>query len=405
MKKRLIALLLVVALLIPAGIASAATWYRVNTSTVKVRFLPSESAEVLDSYRKDWAATINKKTKDGWAYVTFSNGAQGYVQTKYLSKSSSYKAWVAYDNTALRMKPDGGATAIATLAKGLKISVISHGANYDYVNAGSFGYGYIVNSRLSKKQVKASGNESKSNVETGGNYYAWVLIAGDRTVNMRKLPSTNAAVLKKYHTGTKVYVLEHSSTWDKVEVDGLTGWIQTQYLNKNEPAPTATPDPDSGKQSGSTGYTAYVVTENKKPVNARKGNSTNYSVRFKVPYGAPVLVLKHEKSWDYIQYNGQKGYVQNKYLELTKPSDAGEIVTQDPSVTATPAPAFQPYDATVNINDLNFHRDKGDWSSNVNGVGRLQAGWTVRVLKVEGDWAYVEYAGYKGWVHKKYITP
>ena len=52
MKKRLIALLLVLALLLPAGIALAATkYYRVNTTSLKVRFLPSESAEVLGSYR------------------------------------------------------------------------------------------------------------------------------------------------------------------------------------------------------------------------------------------------------------------------------------------------------------------------------------------------------------------
>ena len=81
MKKRLIALLLVLALLIPAGIASAATWYRVNTSSLKVRFLPDDSAKVLGSYRKDYACTVSS-TKNGWSYVTFSNGTEGYVQSK-----------------------------------------------------------------------------------------------------------------------------------------------------------------------------------------------------------------------------------------------------------------------------------------------------------------------------------
>lgn len=405
MKKRLIALLLVAVLLIPAGIASAATWYRVNTSSVKVRFLNSESANVLASYRRDYAATVNKFTDDGWAYVTFSNGFQGYVQKKYLTKGKSYGAWVAYDDTALRVKPEGTGSAKATLAKGTKVTVLTHGSNYDYVSVKDFGTGYIVNSRLSKKKVAASGSESKSTAETGGGYYAWVNIAGGRTVNLRNNPSENAPVIKTYGTGTKVYVVEHSNTWDKVQVDGQTGWIKTQFLFTNEPAPTATPAPSGQPGGGGNGYTAYVYTGNKKPVNARKGNSTNYSVQFKVPYGAPVLVLKHEKTWDYIQYNGKKGYVQNKYLQLSKPSDAGEIITQDPSVTITPAPAFQPYDATVTVDNLNFHRQKGDWSSNVNGVGRLQAGYPVKVLKIEGGWAQVEYMGYKGWVHKQYISP
>ena len=90
MKKRLIALLLVLALLIPVGVASAATWYRVNTSSLKVRYLPDDSANVLGSYRKDYACTVSS-TKDGWSYVTFSNGTEGYVLAKYITKASSYK--------------------------------------------------------------------------------------------------------------------------------------------------------------------------------------------------------------------------------------------------------------------------------------------------------------------------
>ena len=209
MKKRLIALLLVLALLIPAGIASAATWYRVNTSSLKVRFLPDDSAKVLGSYRKDYAATVSS-TKNGWSYVTFSNGTEGYVQSKYISKASSYKAWVTKDDTSLRKGPDGNFDAIASLAKGTKVSVLSHGSKYDYVSAGDLGSGYIMNGLLSKKQVKASGNQSTSTAATGGNYNAYVFNAGYRTVNLRQSPSTSAPVIAEYPSGTQVYVVYHS---------------------------------------------------------------------------------------------------------------------------------------------------------------------------------------------------
>ena len=122
MKKRLIALLLVLALLIPVGVASAATWYRVNTSSLKVRYLPDDSANVLGSYRKDYACTVSS-TKDGWSYVTFSNGTEGYVLAKYITKASSYKAWVTKDDTSMRKGPDGNFSAVATLAKGTKVTV------------------------------------------------------------------------------------------------------------------------------------------------------------------------------------------------------------------------------------------------------------------------------------------
>ena len=400
MKKRLIALLLVLVLLIPAGIASAATYYRVNTTSLVVRMQPDTSAKVLATYRRDSACTVSKK-ENGWSYVTFVTGTAGWVQSKYLSKGSSYAAWVAYDNTQLRPKANGSGSR-AALAKGTKVTVLSHGSSYDYVKAGSFGYGYIINSRLSKKQVKASGSASSS-TSGGGNYDAWVLIAGNRTVNLYSSASSESAKIASYKAGTKVYVISHGSKYDKVTVDGNTGYMLTAYLNRSEPAPTETPGSGSGSSS-STGYTAYAVSRNKKSVHLRKGAGKGYAVLVNVPYGAPVLVLKHNSKWDQVQYNGKKGYIDNSFLQLSKPSDAGDIVTQDPNDPVTPKPTFAPYTATVTINNLNFHKQKGDWSSNVDGVGRLQSGDSVTVLKLSGKWAYVQYGKYKGWVYKKYLS-
>ncbi len=400
MKKRLIALLLVLVLLIPAGIASAAAYYRVNTTSLVVRMQPSTSSKVLATYRKDYVCTVSK-TENGWSYVSFVNGTTGWVQSKYLSRRSSYSAWVAYDNTQLRPKASGTGTN-ASLAKGTKVTVLSHGTNYDFVKTADFGYGYIINSRLSKKKVKASGSESKSNIPSGGGYDAWVLIADGKKANLYSSASTSSPKIASYPAATKVYVVSHGSKFDKVTVDGNTGWMQTAYLNRSEPAPTVTPD--GGGSSGKKTYTAYVVTANKKTANIRKGNSKNYSVLRKVPYGAPVLVLEHNSKWDYVQYNGVKGYMDNTLLQLSKPKDAGEIVTLDPNVTPTPKPTFAPYTAIVNVNNLNFHKQKGDWSSNVDGVGRLQMGYVVTVIAESGEWAHVEYNGYKGWVYKKFLN-
>ena len=398
MKKRLIALLLVFVLLIPAGIASAAAYYRVNTTSLVVRMQPGTSSKVLATYRKDYVCTVSK-TENGWSYVSFVNGTTGWVQSKYLSKGSSYSAWVAYDKTELRPKASGSGSN-ATLAKGTKVTVLSHGSSYDFVKTADFGYGYIINSRLSKKKVKASGSESTSNIATGGGYDAWVLIAGGRTVNLYSSASTSSPKIASYPAATKVYVISHGSKFDKVTVDGNTGWMLTAYLNRSEPAPTV--NPDSGS-SGNTTYTAYVVTANKKTANIRKGNSQDQAVLTRVPYGAPVLVLQHNSKWDYVQYNGVKGYMDNSFLQLAKPSDAGEIVTADPNATAAPQPTF-PYVTTINEVEVNFHKRMGDWSSNVDGVGRLQKGYVVTVLTVNGKWAQVEYNGYKGWIYKKYLT-
>ena len=404
MKKRLIALLLVLVLLLPAAIASAATWYRVTTTSVRVRFLPSESASVLGSYRRDYALTVTS-TKDGWSYAIFSNGFEGYVQTKYIAKSKSYSAWVVRDNVSLRSGPSGDFGATAILAKGRRVTVLSHGANYDYVNAGDLGRGYIMNGLLSTKKVAASGNASKSTAPVGVNYDAYVLNSGNRKVNLRSEPSTSAPVIAEYPTGTKVFVISHGPVWDQIQVDGKTGWMMTSFLSTSVPAPTPTPTPTPGGGGSSDTYTAYVVCDNKGTVNVRKGDSTHYAVLFNVRYGAAVTVLKHGNSWDYIEYNGKKGYMMNKYLQLAKPTDAPSNIP-DPSVTKTPEPPFEPYVATVyaaNGKSVNFHKGPYDWKANVDGVGRLDVGSQVIVLKIQGGWAKVEYNGYTGWVHKEFL--
>ena len=393
MKKRLIALLLVIVLLIPAGMASAAGWYRVNTSTLKVHYMAGENSKVLGSYRRDYALKI-LSSGGGWSYVQFSNGFKGYVETKYLAKGSSYSAWIASDNTNMRKGPDGNFAAKAILAKGRKVTVLSHGAKYSYINAGSLGSGYVVNSLLSKTKVKASGNKSESTTPSGSNYTAWVMNTGK--VRLRKSANSNAPIIASYKPGTKVTVIKHGSVWDKVKVGTKTGYMQTKYLTTREPAETEEP----AEKTPPGSYTAYVVSGNKKPINVRKGNSTNYSVVFKVNHGQAVTVLKHGAKWDYIRHGNKKGYIQNKYLQLAKPS--GTNSTLAPKTTPKP---FSKHTATIwaaNGKSVNFHKGMGDNYSNV-GCGRLKVGTEVTVLKYSGRWAQVQYKKWKGWVHREFL--
>ena len=392
MKKRLIALLLVVILLAPASIASAAGWYRVNTSSVKVHYMAGENSKVLGSYRRDYACKI-LSTSNGWSYVQFSNGFKGYVQKKYLAKGSSYTAWIASDDTKMRKGPDGDFSAKAILAKGRKVTVLTHGSKYSYISAGSLGSGYVVNSLLSKTKVKKSGNKSESTQATGGNYTAWIMSTGK--VKLRKSPNSNAPVIASYNPGKKVTVIKHGNTWDKVKVGSKTGYINNKYLTTSKPAETE--EPAEKPTSGS--YTAYVVSGNKKPVSVRKGNSKNYSVVFKVNYGQAVKVLKHNAKWDYIQHGSKKGYIENKYLQLAKPS--GTNSTLAPKTTPKP---FTKYTAEIyasNGKSVNVHKGMGDSYSN---ICRLKVGTEVTVIKHSGRWARIQLKdGRKGWVHKEFL--
>ena len=404
MKKRLLALLLVLVLLIPAGIASAATRYRVNTSSLKVRMMPSESATVLASYRLDYVLTV-QSTSNGWSYVKFTDGREGYVLTKYIKKASTGSAWITNDDTALRKGPSGDFYALAKLARGRKVSVLSWGSKYSYVSAGDLGTGYVVNDLLSRKKVSASGNASTSTAVIGGGYDAWVLNAGYRKVNLRSQANTSAPIIASYPTGTKVRVIAHSAIWDKIEVDGNTGFMMTKFLSTSAPAPTDVPAVTAAPAAN---YTAYVVSANGRGVNMRKG-AGNYSVIMKVPYGAAVTVLKHDTKWDKISYGGQTGYMETRFLQMALPAGVPEGGTPATDPPAAPQ-KFNPYTATItspNGKGVNVHYKPDKSTSNVHGMGnngRLDVGTTVTVIGLTGGWAEIEYNGVTGFVMQQYLN-
>ena len=399
MKKRVVALVLVLLMLVPA-IASAVTYYRVNTSSLVVRMLPEDDATKLASYSLDTALKYSKKIDSKWSYVEFIGGKEGYVQTKYISKIKSYSAWVTNDDTPIREGVAYNSTEVVRLARGAKVTVLTHGKKYDYVKS-SIGYGYVMNGWLSKKKVKASGNASVPAFKPNANYTAYVT-NGSRVVNLRAEPSTKSAIIMYYPTGTQVNVISHGADWDYIQVGSNTGYMMTKFLTTAKPAPTdapATPTPKPGA------YTAYVTSDNGKSVNIRKGPGTGYTVLFKAPYGSEIKVLEHNDKWDKIEQNGKTGYMQNKFITLSLPSG---YATPAPGVDTSPKPTatpFQPYTATVTCPEgekVNV-RSKPYKSS---AVMRLDPGTTVQVVGTypkDKAWVKVKIDGKEYYMKKEFL--
>ena len=83
MFRKAVALLLALALLLPVGSALAVKYYRVNTTWLKAHEKPDYDAKVVDSYRRDFAVTIARMGRDGWAKVRFRpGGAAVFVQDR-----------------------------------------------------------------------------------------------------------------------------------------------------------------------------------------------------------------------------------------------------------------------------------------------------------------------------------
>ena len=307
MKKRIAAFLLVLVLVVPCALASAETYYRLK-NTVKLRYLPDYNARVLDTYRADWAFTIDKKVDATWASVTFTNGKSGYTERKQFAYTKSYTAWVTKDNTKLYRGPGYGFSSVGTLNRGNKVTVLTHGSAYDYVKF-SDGYGYIANSVLSKKSVKASQQAKQSKT----NYTAWVVSSGG-TVGLRSSASgANSAVFANILPGTQITVLEEGKEFHYVSVDGTEGYMRSKYISRNEPAPVPVTTPIPAFEPYTT--TSRTASDGTSP-RLFLGEGLGWSSDI-IPVGATVDVLSRGKDpyWYRVSVNGKTGYMPSKYLD------------------------------------------------------------------------------------------
>ena len=222
MYKKVIVFLLAMVLLMPFGTALGVTYYRVNTSWLKAHESPSYSARVVDSYRRDFAATICRVGRDGWVKVRFRPGGNMvFVQKKYLAKCSSYTAYISKDNTVLHAGPAISFKSLGKLSTGTKVTVLTHGHAFDYVSTPR-GTGYVRNTHLTKNKPAAKPFPKTAVVQnpTGKN------------VVMRKGPGTKYKAIGTYRVGTKMNLLSYGKTWCKVSHNGRTGYMMTRYLKR-----------------------------------------------------------------------------------------------------------------------------------------------------------------------------
>ena len=218
MFKKVVAFILVLALLLPIGSALATRYYRVSTSWLKAHEKASFSSTVVNKYRRDTAVTIAKKYSGGWAKVRFRPGGKAvFVQSKYLKLCESYTAYVSKNGTNLRKGPATSFPILGVLDTGAKVTVLTHGTTYDYVST-SKGKGYVANNRLRKSQPSR--------------VTAYIKNYEGKRVCLRKGPGTKYKVIADYKSGTKVTIIKYGSKWSKVSVGGKTGYMKSIFLKQ-----------------------------------------------------------------------------------------------------------------------------------------------------------------------------
>ena len=193
-------------------------------------------------------------------------------------------------------------------------------------------------------------------------------------LNLREEPRMSGKLITSFKPGTKVTVTQKGSVWSRVNVEGVEGFMATEYLTFG----------GSGSSGVVSGKEAVVNNPKATQVlNLRQTASLDAKVLDAYRNGTKVTVLTKGNTWCKVQVeDGKIGYMMTKYLKFT-----GESSTA------------QPYTATTfNVNGGSYVnvRVKPSLTSDV--ISRVPVKTKVTVIEHGTDWCKVTIDGVTGYM-------
>ena len=222
--------------------------------------------------------------------------------------------------------------------------------------------------------------------------------------------SSQSLALKQ---GTSVYILATSGDWAMIEKGGNVGYTFLSCLQSAGSGSSETesdpflPDGDSsnntgdlaGSGSGASGNGSVtietveaVVKSATLPVYASASTSSKKLGTLKA--GQAVTVHAYTADWAYISLSGKYGFCALKGLQK-KTGGAAEETPENPFDPGTAVPA------TVTASSVTVYQSA---SSSAKKLGTLKKGAEVKLLKVSGNWAYIELNGNYGYCAASALT-
>lgn len=118
---------------------------------------------------------------------------------------------------------DETSEVLGKLEKGSLITV------QKYDNGWSTVTNYSLSGWMKTENIKLPETDSSMTIVTNNNTKTGTVKVND-VLNLRASASTSATILKSLPNGTVVKILETTDKWYKVEVDGVTGWVSSDYV-------------------------------------------------------------------------------------------------------------------------------------------------------------------------------
>ena len=193
--------------------------------------------------------------------------------------------------------------------------------------------------------------------------------------------SPGGAVITTLSKGTTVAVLNNSSSWYKVSVNGKEGYVSGEYL------------------TGTTATNVALGTGTVKcssSVNFRSAPNTSSTSYGELKNGTKVNVVGVSSGWYKVPYNGKTGYIHTDYSTLAS-SSAGTAIAPSNTVTSTTGTA-----GTVKCSSSVNLRSEANTSSSI--LAELKNGTAVTVVSTANGWCKVTCSGKTGYIKQDYVS-
>ena len=179
--------------------------------------------------------------------------------------------------------------------------------------------------------------------------------------------SPGGAVITTLSKGTTVAVLNNSSSWYKVSVNGKEGYVSGEYL-------TGTTATDVALGTGTVKCSSSV--------NFRSAPNTSSTSYGELKNGTKVNVVGVSSGWYKVTYNGKTGYIHPDYITLASSSagTAGKVKCS----------------SSVNL------RSEANTSSSI--LAELKNGTAVTVVSTANGWCKVTCSGKTGYIKQDYVS-
>ena len=419
------------------GIAVADDYLKIHTE-------PNGDAEVVGKLYSGSGCEI-EEVKDGWAHIT-SGDCDGYVEAKYLLTGTDAEAYAEEHKVSelvaksqseqmyMYEEPSADAKIVTTVLWDQKLTVLGAsddgqwvqvkvGDNTGYIPADSvvldvqYEEAVSVDEEQTKKEsetaetkaaetetaeTKAAEPEKTQQDKASAASYTDVneTVWATYSVSIRSAASTDADkldVLVGSYSITRTGVGDNG--WSKVDYNGQTGYIKSEYLTTTKPAAASDSTQQTTEKKQETKETVYATAG----VNIRAKASADADVIGTLIAGYSITRTSDSNGWSKVDYNGQTGYIKSDYLTTTKPQVTESNQTSSSSNTSSSKSDIEEVKETVYATAGVNIRAKA--SADADKIGTLAAGGSItRTGKTSSGWSRVDYNGQTGYIKSDYLT-